>query len=45
MLCLDPNGRAHAVRAPAGMFSLVADLGMVLFVIGASNLIRIRYPT
>ena len=27
---------ANAVRAPAGMFSLVADLGVILFVSGAS---------
>ena len=45
MLCLDPNGRAcaraaNAVRVPAGMFSLVADSGMVLFVSGVSNLIE-----
>ena len=46
MLCLDPICRAcaraaNAVRVPAGMFSLVADPGMVLFVSGASNLIAI----
>jgi len=40
MLCLDPNGRAHAVRAPAGMFSLIADSGLILFVSGVSNLIK-----
>jgi len=35
---------ANAVRIPAGIFSLVADSGMVLFVSGASNLIVIdRY--
>ena len=42
MLCLDPTGRARGqccVIVPAGMFSLVADLGMILFVSGASNLI------
>ena len=30
---------ANAVRVPAGMFSLVGDSGMVLFVSGVSNLI------
>mmetsp|Transcript_15599 Transcript_15599/g.32084 ORF Transcript_15599/g.32084 Transcript_15599/m.32084 type:complete len:103 (+) Transcript_15599:58-366(+) len=44
MLCLDPNGRAraraaNAVRVPAGMFSLIADSGVILFVSGVSNLI------
>ena len=33
-------GAANAVRVPAGIFSLVADLVMVLFVSGASNLIN-----
>ena len=47
-LCLDLSGRAiarararaaNAVRVSAGMFSLVAGSGIVLFVSGASNLI------
>ena len=30
---------ANAERVPAGMFSLIADSGMILFVSGVSNLI------
>ena len=32
---------ANAGRIPAGMFSLIADSGVVLFVSGVSNLIDI----
>ena len=32
---------ANAVGVPAGMFSLIADSGVILFVSGVSNLIEI----
>ena len=31
---------ANAVGVPAGMFSLIADSGVILFVSGVSNLIK-----
>ena len=34
---------ANVMRVPAGMFSLVTDSGMVLFMSGASNLINTMY--
>ena len=36
---------ANAVEVPAGMFSLIADLGVILFVSGVSNLIVVADAT